>query len=178
MSSARALGLAAGAGVVGGLLACLVGIVPALLVPDTDGRFASYAAILVTLIAVQLGTRAAAAAPEGAGFRARLGAAAVIAALIAALDGLGLYLLYAALRPGLLAVRYAGYEARLWSAGLAPERLAHGLAALTARRAQYLDPHYQAAEGAGMLLFCGLVLGAYLAFRAHIAARLARRPRP
>lgn len=174
--SARALGLAARAGVVGGLLAGLVGIGPALLVPGTDGRFASYAAILVTLIAVQLGTRAAAATPDDAGFGARLAAAALIAALVAALDGLGLYLLYAALKPGLLTARYAAYEAQLWSSGLAPQRLAAGLAALTARRAQYLDPLYQAAEGAGMLLFCGLVLGAYLAFRARVAARLGRQP--
>jgi hypothetical protein len=175
--SSRALALAARAGVVGGLLACLAAIVPALLVPGTDARFASYAAILVTLIAVQLGTRAAAAAPGDAGFRARLAAATLIAALVAVLDGLGLYLLYAALRPGLLVTRYAAYEAQLWSSGLAQERLAQGLAALTARRAQYLDPVYQAAEGAGTLLFCGLVLGAYLAFRAHVAARLGRRPR-
>jgi hypothetical protein len=172
--SGRALALAASAGVVGGLLAGLVGIVPALLAPGSDGRFANYAAILVTLIAVQLGARAA--APEDAGFRSRFAAATLIATLVAALDGLALYLLYAALRPGLLAVRFAGYEARLWSSGLAPQRLAMGLAALTTRRAQYLDPLYQAAEAAGTLLFCGLVLGAYLAFRTLVAARLGRRP--
>jgi hypothetical protein len=174
--SARALGLAAAAGLLGGVLAGLAGVLPALLMPATDGHFASYAAILVTLIAVQLGGRAAAAAPADAGFRARLVATATIAALIAVLDGLGLYLLYAALRPGLLAVRYAGYEAQLWSTGLAPERLAAGLAALAARRAQYLDPLYQALEAAGTLLFCGLVLGAFLAFRARVARRLGRRP--
>jgi hypothetical protein len=174
--SPRTLALAAAAGLVGGVLACLAGIVPALVTPDADGRFASYAAILVTLITVQLGARAAAAAPGGAGFRARLAAAALIAGLIALLDSLGLYLLYAALKPALLATRYAGYEAHLWSAGLPPQRLAAGLAALTARRAQYLDPLYQAVEGAGLLLFCGLVLGAYLAFRARLAARLGRRP--
>ena len=174
--SARPLALATAAGLVGGALACLAAIAPALLSPGANGRFASYAALLVTLIAVQLGARAAAAAPGGAGFRARLEAAATIAALVAALDGLGLYLLYAALRPELLAARYGAYEARLWSAGLAPERLAAGLAELAARRAQYLSPVYQAIEGAGMLLFCGLVLGAYLAFRARVAARLGRRP--
>jgi hypothetical protein len=172
--SGRALALAASAGVVGGLLAGLVGIVPALLAPGSDGRFANYAAILVTLVAVQLGVRAA--APEDAGFRSRFAAATLIATLVAALDGLALYLLYAALRPGLLAARFAGYEARLWSSGLAPQRLATGLAALTTRRAQYLDPLYQAAEAAGTLLFCGLVLGAYLAFRTLVAARLGRRP--
>jgi hypothetical protein len=174
--SRRALALAATAGLLGGLLAGLAGIVPPLLTAGADGRFASYAAILVTLIAVQLGARAAAAAPGGGGFRARLAAAAVIAGLIALLAGLALYLLYAGLRPGLLAARYGGYEAQLWSAGLPPARLAAGLAELAARRAQYLDPLYQAAEGGGMLLFCGLVLGAYLAFRARLAARLGRRP--
>jgi hypothetical protein len=174
--SGRALALAALAGVVGGLLAGLIGIAPALLAPGSDGRFANYAAILVTLIAVQLGVRAVAAAPEDAGFRSRFAAATLIATLVAALDGLALYLLYAALRPGLLAVRLAGYEAQLWSSGLAPQRLATGLAALAARRAQYLDPLYQAAEAAGTLLFCGLVLGAYLAFRTLVAARLGRRP--
>ena len=175
--SGRALAVAASAGVVGGLLAGLIGIVPALLAPGSDGRFASYAAILVTLITVQLGARAAAAAPEDAGFRARFAAATLIATLVAAIDGLALYLLYAALRPGMLAARFAGYEAQLWSGGLAPQRLAAGLAALTTRRAQYLDPLYQAAEAAGTLLFCGLVLGAYLAFRALVAARLAPRPK-
>jgi hypothetical protein len=174
--SRRALALAAVAGLVGGVLACLAGIVPALVTPGSDGRFASYAAILVTLIAVQLGTRAATAGPADRGFGARLAAAALITALVALADGLGLYLLYAALRPGLLTARYAAYEAHLWSAGLAPQRLAAGLGALAARRAQFLDPFYQAVEGAGMLLFCGLVLGAYLAFRARLAARLGRRP--
>ena len=174
--SARPLTLAAVAGLVGGVLAGLAGIGPALVTPGANGRFASYAAVLVTLIAVQLGARAAAAAPGGGAFRARLSAAAVISTLVAALDGLGLYLLYAALRPELLAERYGAYEARLWAAGLPPERLAAGLAELTARRAQYLDPLYQAVETAGLLLFCGLVLGAYLAFRARLAARLGRRP--
>jgi len=174
--SGRGYALAAAAGLVGGLLAGLVSVVPALALPGADGRFASYAAILVTLIAVQLGARAAAAAPAGAGFGARLGAAALITALVALLDGLALYLLYAGLRPGLLAARYAAYEAQLWAAGLPPARLAAGLGALTARRAQYLDPLYQAAEGAGLLLFCGLVLGAFLAFRARLAARLGPRP--
>jgi hypothetical protein len=174
--SPRALGLAAAAGLVGGLLACLVGIVPALVTAGTNGRFAGYAALLVTLIAVQLGGRAAAAGPLDAGFGARLAATSLIAALIAVVDELGLYRLYAALRPELLATRYATYEAQLWSAGLAPARLAAGLAALATRRAQYLDPLYQALEGAGTLLFCGLVFGAYLAFRARLAARLGRRP--
>ena len=174
--TARPLALAAAAGLVGGVLACLVGIAPALATPGASGRFASYAAILVTLIAVQLGARAAAAAPDGGGFGARLGAAAVIAALVAVLDGFGLYLLYALMRPELLAARYGAYEAQLWSAGLPPARLAAGLAELAARRAQYLSPLYQAIEGAGTLAFCGLVLGAYLAFRARLAARLGRRP--
>jgi hypothetical protein len=174
--SRRAVALSAVAGLVGGILASLAGIVPALVTPGGDGRFASYAAILVTLIAVQLGARAAAALPADGGFGPRLAAAAVTATLLAAIDGIGLYLLYAVFRPGLLAVRYATYEAQLWSAGLSPSRLAAGLGALAARRAQFLDPLYQAAEGAGMLLFCGLVLGAYLAFRARLAARLGRRP--
>ncbi len=174
--SARPLALAAAAGLVGGALACLAGIGPALLTPAANGRFASYATILVTLIAVQLGARAAAAAPDGGGFRARLAAASVIAVLVAVLDGLGLYLLYAALRPGLLAARYGAFEAQLWSAGLPPERLAAGLGELAARRAQYLSPVFQAIEGAAMVLFCGVVLGAYLAFRARLAARLGRRP--
>ncbi len=172
--SHRARLLAAAAGIVGGLLACLVAILPALLLPAADGRFASYAAILVTLIAVQLGSRAAAA--TDAGFGARLGAAALIAALVAVLDALGLYLLYAVLKPDLLAARFGAYEAALWAAALPPARLAAGLAALAARRAQALDPLYQAVEGAGLLLFCGLVLGAFIAFRARIASRLGRRP--
>jgi hypothetical protein len=174
--SRRAFALAAAAGLVGGILACLAAIGPALVNPGADGRFASYAAILVTLIAVQLGARAAGSLPDDGGFGPRLAAAAVISMFVALLDGLGLYLLYSALQPALLATRYAAYEAHLWSAGLPPARLAAGLGALAARRAQFLDPLYQAAEGAGMLLFCGLVLGAYLAFRARLAARHGRRP--
>jgi hypothetical protein len=174
--TSRALALAIVAGLVGGVLASLAGILPAYLAPAADGRFGLYAAILVTLIAVQLGARAAAATAADGGFAARLGAAALIAMLVACVDVLGLYLLYAALKPGLLAARYGAYEAQLWAAGLAPARLAAGLAALAVRRAQYLDPLYQALEGAGALLFCGLVLGAYLAFRAQVAARLRRRP--
>lgn len=174
--SRRAVALAAVAGLVGGILAVLASVVPALLAPGGDGRFAGYAALLVTLIAVQLGARAAAAQPLDGGFGPRLAAAALITALVALLDGLGLYLLYAVFEPGLLAVRYAAYEARLWSAGGSPARLAAGLGALAARRAQLLDPLYQAVEGAGLLLFCGLILGAYLAFRARLATRLGRRP--
>ena len=174
--SPRARRLAVAAGLVGGALAWLAGSVPALVTRGTDGRFESYAAILVCLIAVQLGAHAAAAALADAGFGARLAAASLIAALVALLDGVGLLLLYVVQRPGLLAARYTGYEAQLWAAGLAPGRLAAGLASLAARRAQYLDPVYQALEGAGTVLFCGLVLGAYLAFRARIAARLRRRP--
>ena len=165
---------AAGAGLIGGLAAGLIAVVPALVGAGGDGRLVGYAALLAVLIAVQVGARAAARAP--AGFRERLAAAALIAVIAAVLYGLALYLLYAVLRPELLTVRYAGYEAALWSAGLTPERQAAGLAALATRRAQYLDPAYQALEGAGLALFCGLVLGAYGAFRARVARRLGPRP--
>ena len=171
--SGRALRLAALAGLVGGVLAGLIAFLSAL--AAAEARFATYAAILVTLIAVQLGARAAATGPGDDRFGARIAAAATIAVLAGVLYGLALYLLYATLEPDLLVRRYAQFEARLWAARLPPERLAAGLAALVARRAQYLDPRYQAVEGAGTLLFCGLVLGAYLAFRARLASRMRRR---
>ncbi|HUO96620.1 MAG TPA: hypothetical protein VMT92_10370 [Steroidobacteraceae bacterium] len=165
---------AARAGTIGGLAAGLIAIVPALLGSSGDGRIVGYAALLAVLISVQVGARAAALAP--AGFAARLAAAALIAVLASALYGLALYLLYAALRPQLLTLRYSAYAAALWTSGLSPERQAAGLAELAARRAQYLDPAYQAVEGAGLALFCGLVLGAYGAFRARVAGRLGPRP--
>jgi hypothetical protein len=173
------LALAAVAGTVGGGLTVLLALGAALLRPVDDGRFASYAAVLVTLISVQLGARAAAEAPGGAGFGARLAAGATIAAIVATADAAGLYVLYAWLRPALLAARYAAIEAALAQAPLAAAAVARATAALHARRAQALDPLYQALEGAGLLLFCGLVLAAYLAFRARVVARLtAGRPSP
>ncbi|MBS0393341.1 MAG: hypothetical protein JSR54_01880 [Proteobacteria bacterium] len=101
-----------------------------------------------------------------------------VAGLVALAHGAALYALYAGLRPGLLAERFAAAGAALRAASLPPERLAQGLAGLAARRAQALDPLYQALEGAVTVLFCGLVLGAYLAFQAQVAARLGRGPRP
>ncbi|MBS0373043.1 MAG: hypothetical protein JSR73_00560 [Proteobacteria bacterium] len=177
--SRRPLALAAVAGIVGGGLAVLLSLGAALLRPLADGRFASYAAVLVTLISVQLGARAAAEAPGGGGFGARLGAGATIAAIVAAAEAVGLYVLYAGLRPGLLAARYAAVEAAVAKASLTAAAAARAAAALAARRAQALDPLYQALEGAGLLLFCGLVLAAYLAFRARVVERLtAGRPSP
>lgn len=173
------LALAAVAGTVGGGLAVVLSVGAALLRPVDDGRFASYAAVLVTLISVQLGARAAAEAPGGGGFGARLSAGAAIAVMLAVADGVGLFVLYAWLRPGLLAARYAAIEAALAKAPLAAAAAARATAALAARRAQALDPLYQALEGAGLLLFCGLVLAAYLAFRARVVARFtAGRPSP
>lgn len=161
------------AGIGGGLAAGVASVLPPLLSPATDARVGNVAGLLVALVAVELGTRAAAAARPGAATAVRLGEAALVTTLVSAGAGLALYVLYAWLRPGLLAEHYARYEARLKLAGLGTERAAAALAELASRRPEYLDPLFQAAEGAALVFFCGMLLGGYGAFRARLAARLA-----
>ena len=164
--------LAASCGLGGGLVAALVVVLPRLGHAGGDSALADYAGLAVVLLAVHLGSRAAAGPAPGSGFGARFGAAALIATLASSAVGIGLYVLYAELRPALLAERYALYVSRVQAGGVAVERGAAALAELAARRAQYLDPAFQALAGAGTFYFCAMLLGAYLAFRARVAARL------
>ncbi len=167
----RGQALAASCGLGGGLVAALVDVLPRL-GRAGDSALADYAGLAVVLLAVRLGSRAAAGPGPGNGLGARLGAAALVATLASTAVGIGLYALYAELRPGLLAERYALYVSRVQAGGVAPERSTAALAELAARRAQYLDPAFQALAGAGTLFFCAMLLGVFLVFRARVAARL------
>jgi hypothetical protein len=164
----RSLALAWGLG--GGVLAALVMVVPELLARPGGGRLAGYAGLAAGLIAVHLGTRAATTAD--AGFGARLVNAALLAASVSLLAGLGLYGLFARLRPELLAARFSAYQQSVAASGAPAERIARELARLAASRAQYLDAGYQALSSASTLFFFGMLLGGYGAWRAHRLGRL------
>jgi hypothetical protein len=159
---------------VGGVIASLVLIVPQLPGSARGSRLADYAALAAGLLAVQLGLGASARAD--AGFRERMQCATIIAAIVSLLTGLGAYLLFAALRPMLLADRYAAQQRALAGSSAAPERLTRELVSLADRKAQYLDPAFQAFSTAGTLFFFGMLLGPFGAWRAHVARRL--RPPP
>jgi hypothetical protein len=96
--------------------------------------------------------------------------------LSSAIVGLALYALYAVLRPDLLAERHAGLMARVRASGRPPDRVAHELERLATQQAQYLDPAWQALGTAGTLLFFGMLLALYSAWRWQVAERLARGP--
>ena len=168
----RSHALAAAAGVGGGLAAALVVVLPRLVVAGGDSRLADYAGLLIVLLAVYQGSRIAAGPRPPAGLGARPLAATLIATLASSVIGISLYLLYAALRPELLGERYSHYLARVRSGGVAAERTAAALAELAARRAEYLDPAFQALAGSGTVFFCAMLLAAYLATRGLVAARL------
>ena len=165
-------GLAAACGVGGGVAAALVVVLPRLGAAGRDDRLADYAGLLIVLMAVHLGSRAAAGLRPPAGFGARVGAAVLIASCASSAVGIGLYALYALLRPRLLAERYAFYVTHVRAGGVAAEQSTAALAELAARRAQHLDPSFQALAGAGTVFFCATLLGAFLAFRWRVASRL------
>ena len=169
-ASPRSLALAWGLG--GGVLAALVMVVPELLARPDAGRLAEYAGLAAGLIAVHLGTRAA--AREDSGFGARLANATLLAASVSLIAGLGLYALFAGLRPGLLAARLSAYQQSVSTSGAPAERIARELARLAASRAEYLDAGYQALSSASTLFFFAMLLGGYGAWRAHLVGRLRR----
>jgi hypothetical protein len=173
VSRGRALGVAARYGFAGGLCASLVMVVPAYVSENATTPLADWGGTLVTLLAVHAGLRAATAAPGDAGFGRRIGIATVIATAASAIVAAGLYALYATWRPGLLAARYALYAERLRSGGEAPAgRAAFEVARLAARKAQYLDPAFQAFAAAGTIFFFAMLFGAYSAWHFRVAARL------
>ena len=161
MSAVSALAAGTRRGLAGGAAAVAV-----LLLPPLAGleplALADFAATLAALLAVLASARAV-AARGAAGFGPQLVATTLAALLASGLIAVANYLLYAWLRPALLAERYA--KARALASG-------HGLATLMAHSAQQLDPAFQAFTAAVTTLFLALVFGAYLAWRARIAARL------
>lgn len=166
-------GVALAWGIGGGVIAALVMVVPELLVTPGGGRLPEYGGLAAGLLSVHLGTRAA--ARRGSGLGARLGNATILAASLSLVAGLGLYALFAWLKPGLLAARLVAYQQVVSASGAPPERVARELARLTALRAEYLDAAYQALSSASTLFFFGMLLGGYGAWRSYVAARLAPR---
>ncbi|HXQ32188.1 MAG TPA: hypothetical protein VN790_09515 [Steroidobacteraceae bacterium] len=174
MSAGPPVRLSLAWGLGGGIVASLILIAPPLLGAAPGGRLADFGALAAGLLAVQLGLGAS--ARPGAGFRERMQCATIIAATVSLTTGLGAYVLFAVLRPTLLADRYAAQQRALARSAPGTERITHELVSLAARKAQYLDPLFQALSSAGTLFFFGMLLGAYGAWRVHVASRL--RPLP
>jgi hypothetical protein len=166
-----ALGAGVRHGLAGGAVAAALLLLPAI-AGARPGALAQYGATLAALLAVLSGMRAIAAGAGGATFARLIAGAALIAGTLSASVGAALYVLYAHLAPHFLAERYAarlaGLGTRLPGDGAAAQELAR----LTARQAQQLDPAFQAFFGAVTTLFLAMLLGAYLAWRARLSARL------
>jgi hypothetical protein len=176
VSAVRPATLALSWGLGGGVVASLALIAPHLLGAAPDSRLADYGALVAGLLAVQLGLGAS--ARPGAGFRERMRCATLVAATVSLATGFGAYVLFAVLRPMLLADRYAAQQRAVAGSGAGAERMSKELLSLAARKAQYLDPVFQALSSAGTLFFFGMLLGAYWAWRVHVASRLRPRPPP
>ncbi len=170
----KALSVALIAGLLGGLVSSLCRVGPALMAAAPNTKFTDYAGLLAALLALHMGLRACARARGTPSYASRLVDGSLIVIVESVVLGLALYLLYAVFRPGLLMERYGAYVAGLQASGLETARVLRALADLGARKAQYLDPVFQAVEGAGTLFFAGMLLSTYLAFRARVAERLAR----
>jgi len=166
--SLRPLALAAGA--TSGLLAGLLGVLPMLGIAGTT-RVPEYAALLVVLVGTHAGARFAVRGRPAAAFAARVSAVLTIASLASLLLGAALWALYAVGRPDLLAARHAALLAGAASS-------TDSLADLVARRAQYVDPLFQAISAATTAFFFAFMVGGYGAFRWRVAARVAAARRP
>ena len=175
MSAVRATAVALISGMLCGLVAsvCLIGW--ALVAPAPVSRAGEIAGLLGALLIAQAGGRAAARLAPG--FAARLRAAALLALVEAAVAGAGAYLLFARLRPQLLAERFGAAELAIRSSGATAPRLGAELARLLAMKPQALDATYQALAIGGLVGFVAVLLGAYGAFRAHALRRNLARPR-
>lgn len=163
-------------GLLGGLLATAFIVGPPLLAPSAEGRLTDYVGMMIAMLAVFLGSRAIARAHPRLTYGRRIVLGTTVVLLASALVGLALYALYAVLRPGLLADRYASLEARVRASGHPTERIAAELERLATQKAQYLDPAFQALGIAGTLFFFGMVLALYAAWRWQVAQRLPPRP--
>jgi len=170
VSAGRPATIALAWGLGGGIVASLVLIVPHLAGAAPASRLADYGALAAGLLAVQLGLGAS--ARPAAAFRERMQCATVVAVTVSVITGLAAYLLFAVLRPTLLAIRFAAQQRAAAGSMSGAPRGARELASLAAHKAQYLDPLFQSVSTAATLLFFGLLLGAYGAWRVHVASRL------
>jgi hypothetical protein len=160
--SLRPRALAAGA--TSGLLAAVVAVAPQL--GDVGAsRVPEYAALLVVLVGTHAGSRFAVRARPEASFAARIGSMTTTATVAALALCASLWALYALWRPDLLASRYAA----LLAGAVSPE--AH--ADMMARRAQYVDPLFEALSHAVTAFFFAFMVGGYGVFRWRVAARVA-----
>jgi hypothetical protein len=155
-------------GVWGGLVAALALWIPALYIPTMDARWATYLSQLIVLLSVPLGVRAVVQRQAQDNFRLRVSVGACLAAIQAGMVSLALYVLYAWLRPGLLAARALAHSAQT---GVSTERLV----VLASAPAQALDPVFQAFAGGVLIFLLALLLVGYLALRQRLLARLQRR---
>jgi hypothetical protein len=169
VSRVRAPTLALAAGAVGGLAASLCVIIWALVASPPVGRGGEAFGLLAALLLAQAGVRASGRLAPA--FSDRLLAAAVLALTEGVVVGAGAYLLFARLRPSLLAERYAAYEHAARTTLAPTARSGAELLRLAAAKAQYLDPGFQALSTGGLVCFFALLLGAYGAFRAQAARR-------
>ncbi|MEI8258793.1 MAG: hypothetical protein WCJ30_24245 [Deltaproteobacteria bacterium] len=163
------------AGAAAGLVAAAVAIVPAL-GSAGDTRLADYAALLVVILGTLGGLRHVVVARPHASFADRLAAMAASAGAACAVLAAGLWRLYAVWRPALLEDRYQAVVVTVGRRS-APALAEAALADLVARKAQYLDPLFQALSGAVTAFFFATLVGGYAVFRWRVAARVARAPR-
>jgi hypothetical protein len=161
--------MALAGGLLGGILSTLVMLGAALLADPGAARWGDYGALAVAMCVAYLSSRTAAHSPMA--FGRRLSSAAIGAVASGAVTGLGAYTLFAALRPDLLAARFAAYEAQVRASRAPAERIARELARLTAAQAQYLDPAYQALSIGGSVCFFALLVGGFGAWRLYVARR-------
>ncbi len=160
-------------GLLGGCLAGLVSLLPALGAPALSPRVAGYAGLIVGLVVIRFGTEKTPGA--GASFGQRLALAGLLVTTLAAVTAAALCLEFTWLRPELLSERYAGYQALVRASAVAPATVAAELARLASHRAEYLSAGYQALSDASALFFFGMLLGAYGAWRERTRERWLRR---
>jgi|GEM_PF-3441353 hypothetical protein len=156
----------------GGLIAASVMLVPLLVWPNSDARLTGYAGLLIVLLSVQAGLRAVAALGDLETLARRLACGFLLALIESLIVGVGLYVLYAWLSPGVLEARFTKTLA-LVAAG-SPVHAAERVALLTAGHAQATDPLFKAVEGGMTIFFAALLLVGYLGIRAQVASRLSR----
>ena len=174
----HALIAAALVGVLGGLAAGVVWIVPAWLGLATGGAIGQAAAVILIGWSVHRALLAATTVVPELGFGASIACGSAAASAAALITGGLLYVLYRWLRPEALGLRFAHYAEAISRSGRPPAVVERELARLLAQRAQYLDPALAAGGVAALLLFAGLAAATFLAWRWRAArARGPRLPR-
>lgn len=164
MASASPRARALLAGVTTGGLAGTSAILPLVTAGGTP-RAPEYVALLIVVLGTHVGARHAVAGLPAASFPVRLTTMTTTALVAAALLGVALWMLYADWRPDLLDARYRALLADRASTG--------ALADLVARRAQSVDPLFQALSVAGTGFFLAFLTGGFTAFRRRVASRVA-----